>query len=125
MMLSSGCDTLPVRGSLWIDAICIDQSHAEEKSHQVAMMLDIYRNADRVYAWLGEGTPESDYAIDWCRDISREAIPSSSYEKFIGLPFFFEPWMIWAGLKFLYRCVRAGNLFRLGLLMCILLTFLC
>jgi hypothetical protein len=111
--------------SLWIDAICIDQSHAEERSHQVAMMLDIYRNADRVFAWLGKGTPKSDRAFDWCRDVSREAIPSISYKKFAGLPFFYNFWLIRACLENLYRHVRAGNLFRLGFSMCILLTFLC
>ncbi len=38
---------------LWADALCIDQSHPEERNAQVAMMGDIYRNAMTVFAWLG------------------------------------------------------------------------
>ncbi|KAL8760735.1 MAG: hypothetical protein Q9184_003093 [Pyrenodesmia sp. 2 TL-2023] len=39
---------------LWIDAVCIDQSNLAEKTHQVGMMGNIYRNAARVLVWLGE-----------------------------------------------------------------------
>jgi hypothetical protein len=44
------------RGSrlLWVDAICINQSDIEEKSHQISRMGDIYREASDVIAWLGE-----------------------------------------------------------------------
>ncbi|CAN9237019.1 unnamed protein product [Alternaria alternata] len=38
---------------LWVDAICINQSDASEKSHQVAFMGDIYRECDQVRIWLG------------------------------------------------------------------------
>jgi Heterokaryon incompatibility protein (HET) len=37
------------RRTLWIDAICINQEDIKEKSLQVALMADIYSNADRVY----------------------------------------------------------------------------
>lgn len=37
---------------LWIDQICIDQSQMTERSHQVHLMGDIYRRADRVIAWM-------------------------------------------------------------------------
>lgn len=40
-----------------IDAICIDQSHTEERNHQVAMMGDIYSNATCVVVWLGPESP--------------------------------------------------------------------
>ena len=56
---------------LWLDAICIDQENEKDKSHQVAMMADIYSKADRVIVWLGERTTESDYALDWCQHVSR------------------------------------------------------
>ncbi|PMD13399.1 hypothetical protein NA56DRAFT_425026 [Hyaloscypha hepaticicola] len=36
----------------WIDQICIDQN-ADEKSHQVALMGEIYRKAERVITYLG------------------------------------------------------------------------
>jgi hypothetical protein len=37
---------------LWIDAICINQTDLSEKSWQVSMMTDIYRNASRVVVYL-------------------------------------------------------------------------
>ncbi|KAF5496161.1 Heterokaryon incompatibility protein 6, OR allele [Colletotrichum fructicola] len=40
--------------SVWVDAICIDQSNTEERSIQVAMMAEIYDRAKRVIVWLGE-----------------------------------------------------------------------
>ncbi|KAF7192157.1 Heterokaryon incompatibility protein 6, OR allele [Pseudocercospora fuligena] len=39
---------------LWADAICINQSTIEEKNQQVAMMAQIYSEADEVLIWLGE-----------------------------------------------------------------------
>jgi len=39
---------------LWVDAICIDQRNACERSHQVGFMKDIYEKAVRVRVWLGK-----------------------------------------------------------------------
>lgn len=39
---------------MWIDAICINQQDDQEKSHQVAMMKDIYHSCQRAILWLGE-----------------------------------------------------------------------
>jgi hypothetical protein len=39
--------------TLWIDALCIDQSSIAERNHQVAQMGSIYRNAQGVILWLG------------------------------------------------------------------------
>ncbi|KAI8165321.1 hypothetical protein K4K50_010510 [Colletotrichum sp. SAR 10_71] len=49
---------------LWIDAICIQQSDLEEKTHKVGMMRDIFSNAATVYIWLGLGIEETDQAMD-------------------------------------------------------------
>ncbi|KAK3116264.1 hypothetical protein LTR53_003568 [Teratosphaeriaceae sp. CCFEE 6253] len=38
--------------TLWIDALCIDQTDVEERSAQVSMMSLIYRTAYRVNIWL-------------------------------------------------------------------------
>jgi len=38
---------------LWVDIICIDQRNASEKNHQVSIMPQIFRNAQKVIAWLG------------------------------------------------------------------------
>ncbi|KAK4451556.1 heterokaryon incompatibility protein-domain-containing protein [Podospora aff. communis PSN243] len=42
---------------LWADAICIDQTDEEEKSHVVQHMGDIFSRASRVIAWLGPVEP--------------------------------------------------------------------
>ena len=39
-------------GYLWIDQVCIDQGNLPERSHQVAVMGDVYRAATRVIAPL-------------------------------------------------------------------------
>ncbi|KAI3336642.1 hypothetical protein HD806DRAFT_474336 [Xylariaceae sp. AK1471] len=38
---------------IWVDAICIDQSSNEERTAQVRVMDEIYRNASYVSVWLG------------------------------------------------------------------------
>ncbi|KAH7074011.1 heterokaryon incompatibility protein-domain-containing protein [Paraphoma chrysanthemicola] len=39
---------------LWIDALCIDQTNIDERSHQVQMMVTIYKEASEVWVWLGD-----------------------------------------------------------------------
>ncbi len=47
------------RRTLWIDAICINQSDNAEKSEQIMRMADIYKLAWRVLVWLGaESAPD-------------------------------------------------------------------
>jgi len=76
---SASSSTLPVRQSLasalrhlrygdrprtmWIDAICINQSDVEERNEQVIRMADIYRLAQRVIAWLGPDSADGSQAI--------------------------------------------------------------
>ncbi|KAI1102379.1 heterokaryon incompatibility protein-domain-containing protein [Jackrogersella minutella] len=40
--------------TLWIDAICINQTDLTEKQHQIEIMREIYRQATSVILWLGE-----------------------------------------------------------------------
>ena len=40
---------------LWVDALCIDQSNTSERNHQVQQMRSIYRDAQEVISWLGQG----------------------------------------------------------------------
>lgn len=44
----------------WVDAVCIDQSNAEERSAQVSLMRRIYSQAGVVVVWLGDTSPEID-----------------------------------------------------------------
>jgi hypothetical protein len=54
----------------WIDAVCINQADDLEKSYQVAMMHQIYKNAVSVTAWLGPEDDGSDIAIQSFIDIA-------------------------------------------------------
>ncbi|KAF4624350.1 hypothetical protein G7Y89_g13822 [Cudoniella acicularis] len=49
--------------TLWIDAVCIDQENAEEKSQQILQMGAIYRKATMTIAWLGEENETSGTAF--------------------------------------------------------------
>lgn len=52
----------------WIDAICINQKHDEEKSSQIPLMGRIYGSADLVVTWLGPSDTELRAAFDWIGD---------------------------------------------------------
>jgi hypothetical protein len=51
--------------TIWIDAICIDQTNHEEKSNQVRLMGNIYSKASIGYVWMGIGKNNSDRALDF------------------------------------------------------------
>lgn len=57
--LARRCSSQP----LWIDAICINQRDEAEKLAQVRLMHRIYRQATRVWVWLGHSTERTDAAI--------------------------------------------------------------
>ncbi|KFA56397.1 hypothetical protein S40293_05043 [Stachybotrys chartarum IBT 40293] len=50
--------------TLWVDALCINQSDLDERSQQVSIMRDIYASARHVLIWLGEGDEDTDAAFD-------------------------------------------------------------
>lgn len=50
--------------TLWIDAVCIDQSNNMERGQQVTFMGDIYAAAVINTAWLGPPTLHSDVAFE-------------------------------------------------------------
>jgi hypothetical protein len=45
--------------SIWVDAICINQNDIQERTAQVQLMGEIFKNAKPVLAWLG---PEGDHS---------------------------------------------------------------
>src|SRR6266536_3659309 len=52
---------------LWIDAICINQDNKQERGHQVQQMSYIYKEAEQVIVWLGQGTEESNLIMDFMK----------------------------------------------------------
>jgi Heterokaryon incompatibility protein (HET) len=49
--------------TLWVDAVCINQSDESEKSVQIPLMRQIFEGAVRTLVWLGESTSYSEPAI--------------------------------------------------------------
>jgi hypothetical protein len=58
---------------MWIDSLCVNQSDDEEKSWQVGLMADIYRQAYRVVAWLGPAESGSDSVMDYLNSFGAKA----------------------------------------------------
>jgi hypothetical protein len=56
---------------IWIDAISIDQQNNDEKSWQVGMMRDIYKDAKDVLVWLGSAADNSDGVINALEKVGR------------------------------------------------------
>lgn len=50
---------------LWVDAVCINQNDPNERTAQVAMMFDIYKLAQNVVIWLGEGVTSEENCTAW------------------------------------------------------------
>jgi hypothetical protein len=68
------------RSGIWIDAICINQSDEAEKLCQIRLMSKIYRQAERVWAWLGiadeqERIPDAIVALESIADGVESIIP--------------------------------------------------
>src|SRR3569833_2310962 len=51
--------------TLWVDAICINQSDGDEKIQQLPQMKTVYESAMAVLAFLGDPFPGLDDAIDY------------------------------------------------------------
>ncbi|KAJ1337582.1 HET domain-containing protein [Microdochium nivale] len=65
--------------TVWIDAVCIDQSNNPERSHQVQQMGDIYRNAQQVLFCIGRPTEMTDTLFAILSNLQRlllEAFPN-------------------------------------------------
>jgi hypothetical protein len=71
--------------TIWLDVICINQRSIEEQSSQVAMMGEIYRRAQGVYAWMGGWDPDIEYIFEQCnRATSIKRIDISGNAKLVA-----------------------------------------
>jgi len=57
--------------NLWIDSVCIDQNSPAERNQQVALMGEIYKRAEQVVVWLGEGDERTELAMQRLSDIGQ------------------------------------------------------
>ncbi|PMD47176.1 HET-domain-containing protein [Hyaloscypha variabilis F] len=69
---------------VWADAICINQQDSAEKSVQVGMMGNIYAKATEVWIWLGQAADNSDFAMDYIRDIKSLDFEDPNYSPPLG-----------------------------------------
>ncbi|KPA38422.1 heterokaryon incompatibility protein [Fusarium langsethiae] len=67
---------------LWADAICINQSDADERGQQVALMRDIYQSAWQVAVWIGPLDEDSQLAFLALHWLSRESKRQNPMEGF-------------------------------------------
>jgi hypothetical protein len=58
---------------LWVDAICINQGAATERSEQVKLMAEIYGRNQTTISWLGPASKNerSNFAIYWINTIAK------------------------------------------------------
>ncbi|KAF2743993.1 hypothetical protein M011DRAFT_489313 [Sporormia fimetaria CBS 119925] len=56
--------------TVWIDAVCINQSNVAELNSQVRMMHLLYKAAPRLTIWLGPASDDSDLAIDTLKSLN-------------------------------------------------------
>ena len=59
---------------LWVDSICIDQSSIPERNCQVALMAEVFRNAEEVLIWLGDGSENAHKEIQQLKKMAAIAV---------------------------------------------------
>ena len=57
--------------TLWVDAICINQSNVPEKNHQIGIMPFIYMRAKTVLVWLGVPEDGTDQLWKWEKNFDK------------------------------------------------------
>ncbi|KAF5983383.1 heterokaryon incompatibility protein het-6 [Fusarium bulbicola] len=90
--------------TLWVDALCINQSVHGERNQQVRIMGDIYKSARQVVVWLGDAADDSHLVFHHLND---ETIPDSFHSgspppedkrcawiALVKRPWFFRTWVI-------------------------------
>ncbi|WZH43018.1 heterokaryon incompatibility protein-domain-containing protein [Fusarium acuminatum] len=90
--------------TLWVDALCIDQSFHGERNQQVRIMGDIYKSARQVVVWLGEAADDSHLVFEHLEDDTIEdAFPNypvpteekhRAWNSLVKRPWFFRTWVI-------------------------------
>lgn len=86
--------------TVWLDVLCINQRDFSEQSSQVAMMGDIYIQAQNVYAWLGQGEPDPQYALSYVnssldeREAYEQRLVLAGIEQLCFNPYFTRVWIM-------------------------------
>jgi hypothetical protein len=104
---------------LWADAACINQKDNEEKAIQIPLMVQIFRGARRVMAWLdpgGDTTVEQkgmrllDRLSRLSKTTTRESYKDfSTILQFLHLPWFNRLWIVQEVVFNLEVCLICGE----------------
>jgi hypothetical protein len=81
----------------WVDSICIDQTCADERSHQVQRMGRIYASAKQVFIWLGCGQFLPDALDEWVRAENATDLPEGlqrEWRKIRSNPYWQRAWIV-------------------------------
>ncbi|KAI9770503.1 MAG: hypothetical protein M1839_003184 [Geoglossum umbratile] len=90
---------------IWVDALCINQSDLGEKSRQIKLMPQIYKNASIIILWLGEGEESTKLAFDFIWnaphdhlvELVRDNRNSKEWEalgSFLARPYWSRVWIL-------------------------------
>ena len=90
------------QATLWIDALCINQSNPSERAYQVQLMDHIYQGARHALVWLGPEDPNSVVAMKMVEEISQESssdvpICQSDFEALLAWsyrPYWTRTWVV-------------------------------
>lgn len=77
---------------LWADAVCIEPNNIEERGYVMGKIADIFRHAEEVLVWLGQGGKESDNAMHTLAEIGNEAVKARA-EAWIKAEYDEDLWM--------------------------------
>jgi hypothetical protein len=78
---------------LWIDAVCINQKSDQEKGHQIALMGDVYRNAEHTVVRLGPGDSSPDQSEPG-KVLHLDRNNKKKWYELVGTPWFSRIWII-------------------------------
>jgi hypothetical protein len=88
--------------SLWVDAVCIDQSNVVERAEQVKLMNRIYRSASTVLIWLGPEAEGSDKVMRRIQIFDKQSWQTYDFQVSF-MEILYRPWFtrIWVLQEFL------------------------
>lgn len=110
--------------TVWIDAVCINQEDAREKSHQIQLMPLIYAGARKVSIYLGEESDHSALAmdlIDWLVSGSNEwsthweeaflisRLANVALLSLLERPWFYRVWVVQETVNAQHAVVVCGD----------------
>ena len=66
---------------LWVDAVCINQADDHEKTVQIRLLQNIFQDAQKVFAWIGDEKDNSNRAIEALVQIRTLSVSPDEWPK--------------------------------------------